>query len=359
MSNRAKPNNFTNPKGYALFVGINEFSNPGNNLSHCVDDVNYWKNEFELKYDYDKINSLINDQATLENFMCAIWSLAARTLPGDVVTITISTHGLMNDKKNSLLLYNQKINENQFHFLLKAFKPHVRIFMITDACQSGTWIEQRNRTILPGELKQMKDLLKTTFPNSHTDLDKLFENQEKSDVVALVNHLASANDYTNVPDGILTKFNEKVPLHLEYLNIVDYRDLLNACFKSAYDLSEAVKEAYDMLHRYSKTYDAIYQDYKNTDFYFFKSYFTEKFKSQKTMFLTIHAIESSRDNFMSDKKLKDFDQSVGFLKSHYQYHFGTNPVVNFTGLSSSIFLNSKLFKKYNAQFASTYKPLYD
>lgn len=351
-------NNFNNPKGYALLLGINEFQNSGNNLLHCVGDVNYWKNYFVVNHEYDKINSLTNDKATLTNFVCAIWSLAARALPGDVVSITISTHGLMNDQTNALLLYDSRINENQFHFLLKAFKPLVRIFIITDACRSGSWIERRNKTIAPGELKELKDLLKGRFSDSHSQLDMLFNNQASSDVLAVVNHLATANDFTDVPDGVLTKINTKKQIQPELYSIEQYRAILAPVFRDMYDLEDCVNVALELMDLFPKIKEVIEFQRLQSDFYFYRSFLRDQFQDRKTMVVLLILIEGGK-GILNDEDEKVFNKKFGFLSGYYSYKFSGNPVVNYTGLNSPIFKNARMFKKRDYKFNQFYSRTQD
>ncbi|MCG9910060.1 MAG: caspase family protein [Flavobacteriales bacterium] len=90
-----------------------------------------------------------DSDATYLNIISGILTLASEAVPGDVVTITFSTHGesvptsSRTDQKinlNYVALYDEFLSEFELYVLLRLFKKGVRIFVCFDCCHSGSWM---------------------------------------------------------------------------------------------------------------------------------------------------------------------------------------------------------------------------
>lgn len=157
--------------GYALCVGLNSVST----LHPMSDDLGLLKyavksSETAIKMlrmvktgtfyrDYDQVIHLTNSDATYQNVVESILALANYTKAGDTVTITFSAHGFVKfvgtksknadgkfikrgSDQNHVILDDDVLIENELYFLLKFFKPGIKIYLLFDMCESGTWLSK-------------------------------------------------------------------------------------------------------------------------------------------------------------------------------------------------------------------------
>jgi hypothetical protein len=360
MPSNNKPNNFNNPKGYALLVGINKFKNNRlKELTNCIPDVQFWKTQFLDVFDYEYVRQLTDEKATLSAFMAAVWSLAGRALPGDVVCITVSTHGGMSLGNNELFFYDQRISENIFNFLLKAFKPLVRIYIITDACHSGTFVENSIKPLGKNEIGFLKEYLKVEFPDDEEKINELISLKNNMPVSAVVAHLGAVNDEIMVPDGVLTRFCVSVPIRFEYINIIQLQTILYPMYMNYYsDYKFIIPLLYNLIQKHQRTKFGIDLEMEKANYYFYKSLIADYMKEKSKCKLLHEIFESYRNPFMSDEDAEEYFSIIGHLQTYYGFTFLKNPTVNFAGLRSFVFQQSKMFSKHNPKFINYWSDKY-
>jgi hypothetical protein len=352
-------NNLYYPKGYALTVGINDFtkwnSSGDIDLKECLNDVDYWKGE--LKYrGYDFIYKLKDSEATLDRIICGIWCMAQHAIAGDVVFISFSTHGECKKGYNYLYTYNKGeiFSENILRFLLKAFKPFVRVFVVTDACQSGSFLSpyESNNRIIPVEINLIEKAVQNLLPSHLTNVKKLLAAQATTLISASVVHLAVINDELDIPDGNLTK-KLKDAFYWSYsFNAEQLRDRIDQYYDADFyqDKLNFIPYISDNYHK-----DPTLKKYLDDKAKFNDQTVSEFLKSltkSNIIFDDLHQrIERNIGDFNKDTELeKTFKKVFGNWKTRKDLAWFYNPVINFLGQNSKAFGEQYIFKKYDSSY---------
>ena len=123
---------------YALAVGVDLYSNPGNNLSCCNPDVNNvlsaCTNSAKGLWLPANCYRICDSNATLSAVRQQFQSLAAKAQSGDTVLYYQSSHG----GSNVLCLHNANYSESNFASDLMQFNSGVRVIVLLDACHSAS-----------------------------------------------------------------------------------------------------------------------------------------------------------------------------------------------------------------------------
>jgi hypothetical protein len=138
--------------GYGMCVAIND------GLDNAIPSANYFNymlsqrasGTFGAMSDYAEITNLFDDNATFEKVLLGFIDLAIKAKAGDIVTVYFALHGSSSQTSNSsrrsnkLSLKNTYLTEEELYLLLKLFRPDVRVVLVMDICQSGSWIDTPN-----------------------------------------------------------------------------------------------------------------------------------------------------------------------------------------------------------------------
>lgn len=139
-------------KGIALIIGVGEVNTehydgwngmlqqPENDAKMIADKIN--------KYGFTNSLLLLTQEATRQNVIDRIQSMALLSCPSDLVFIYYSGHGgqvparksdMEEDNLNETwCLYDGQLIDNELYHLWAKFKAGVRIFVVSDSCHSGT-----------------------------------------------------------------------------------------------------------------------------------------------------------------------------------------------------------------------------
>jgi hypothetical protein len=150
--------------GRSLHVGLN-----------LVDPAHYagWDGKLELcEFDAQDMEMLAKDagfahrtllitkDATRDAVVGAIQQAAAESQPGDMFLFTISCHGgqvpdFNRDEEDgideTLCLYDAQLIDDELHALWSAFRPGVRVLVLSDSCHSGTVVKAQRHASLGAE----------------------------------------------------------------------------------------------------------------------------------------------------------------------------------------------------------------
>jgi len=344
-------NHFTNPVGYALCVGVNNFSSPNiTPLKFCKNDVEFWTWKFETNYNYEVVRFLLNENATYSKFVWGIWGLAARAQPGDIVTITISSHGEMDINTNIIKLYDKSIDEKIFRFLLRAFKPRVRVFVVTDACESGTFIDPSDKKyVYEDRFPSLKQLILSQFPNDKARLDTLFKAQKTTPLSAHTGFISSSSDDTQVKDGALVDSTKNMLFPIEYQSAARYRNTINDAFISSnWDEKESLEKI--LYFRSISPHVKISIDKlafeKGTYFLF---YLMECLGNEISMMKLFYVLMDTSISFDNDKGVY-YDFCLRKILYSVRLKKNNIPVLSFHGQTSKAFQNQFIFAKKYAAF---------
>jgi hypothetical protein len=353
-------NNLYYPKGYAMCVGINDFtewdSKGDDNLRNCLNDVDYWSAQLKDDRSYDYVVTLKDSDATLARIIAGIWCISQKAIAGDVVFISFSTHGESNAGYNKLRTFNydEELTEDMLRFLLKAFKPMVRVFVVTDACQSGSFLNsyESDNNITADELNSIKAAIDCLLPTYSIKLGQLIRAQSTTVICAHIVHLACINDSLNIPDGILTEKVKEVFNWTYWFNAEQLRIKIEELYESDFyedkldyigDVLEAVK-----IDQKLRTYLT-----DNSSFYkmTIREYLEGCIKSNRLFDGIWSGILSKMGDFGGDKEArKKFRKVMNSWKTRKDLAWHFNPIVNYLGKSSTAFKAQYIFKKYDRSF---------
>lgn len=138
----------------ALIVGINEYADPSNNLSGCVNDaVDVYDTLLICGFPRTRRKLLLNEKATTENIKKELNKLVAGAEPGDVLVFYYSGHGSQvpdmdseeTDQLDEIIcphdidFYEGKyIDDDYLKEVFSKLPAGVRCDVIFDSCFSGT-----------------------------------------------------------------------------------------------------------------------------------------------------------------------------------------------------------------------------
>jgi hypothetical protein len=139
----------------ALCVGINDYPVAGADLKGCVNDATAWARLLTDHYDFahGDITTLTNKQATKQGILTHIDRLLKGTRKGDVIAITVSSHGTYvadnlspdpGDEPNydeAICPYDMRddlLVDDELRQRFANIKAGVRLTMVSDSCYSGS-----------------------------------------------------------------------------------------------------------------------------------------------------------------------------------------------------------------------------
>ncbi|GAB2629654.1 caspase family protein [Belliella aquatica] len=354
-----KRNGLNSPKGFGLFIGINDFKSL-DSLFKCERDADYWSKGLK-KMGYKTSIVLKSKDATLERIISSIFLLADLAISGDIVTITFSTHGAVSlDKKNITSIFSSDckiFNEKVFYVLLKAFKPLVRIVVVSDTCHSGTFVEPKGYpSISDPELKTIKGYM-TNWPTQMKDrLDKLLTEFNKTKLTSCVGHIASGADRHVVYDGILVdQIEERFKKYtFTFHNITEFTSEINNQFRK-HNKSQVQSYAFQ-LATYGATNPLIkeyllqqLEKYQKEDL---NELIARNRNSPNFMFHFFKKLETLSDSYNDKKNKIKFDKFLKGWRDFYEAtHLGA-PFVNFAGVPVDAFKAQWIFGIYSYYFIS-------
>ncbi|CAN1560456.1 Caspase domain containing protein [Flavobacteriaceae bacterium] len=345
-------NNLYYPKGYGLCVGINEFV-IFNDLEACLSDVEYWQYQMVQQRGYEYVVQLKDANATLRNVIASLWLLAQKAIAGDIVFISFSTHGTADYKGfNKLYLHDNIFTERMLHFMLKAFKPLVRVYVVTDICQSGTFIGGVSSPISDNEIILIRAAMATLSTQAVSECDVLIANQESLKISASVAHIASVGDQLYVPDGILVKESKNTFKWSFSYTAEEYRADLEQRFENNFynNASKLVQN----LNFYGEK-DSRLKNYLLKQCTFNEQTLEEYVKTamNHNMIFTSFIPVLKSNNYTFDGDLfvvEDFNKFLDNWLNKQQIAWLTNPILTYVGRKSIAFENQYVFKKYSRDY---------
>ncbi|MFK8008617.1 MAG: caspase family protein [Saprospiraceae bacterium] len=139
---------FGKPDFYYVGVGVSKFIQADKNLTYADKDANdlakFFKNK-NAKYENQYVLTITNQQATTKNTVAEIKAFTKNARPQDVVIVTFSTHGGLDEKFDYFLCTHdtdfKKLTETGLAYsvideLMDGVKSRQKVLMI-DACHSG------------------------------------------------------------------------------------------------------------------------------------------------------------------------------------------------------------------------------
>lgn len=349
-------NNYQYPKGYALCIGINDFVHQ-KDLKHCISDVVFWEDFLKNKCSYDVVRTLKDRQATNAAIYKGIWCLASYAQPGDIVTITFSTHGL-SDATHTLYSHNDVINDNEFLFFLKAFKPGVRVVVVTDACQSSGFVGSGSVKKLSAYNKnRIFQALDNGTESLNFKLNELIKTSNDLPITCHVGHFASASSEANVGDGLLVKYTKNMGFYgLDWYEIGQWRDTMEDMFRAGLNPTIAFINEIKGYVKKSLSVKAIVDTrMKNAGYSDIDYFLTLQFSKLST---TLDLVDALRRAYYSDPQPVNginedrYTKILDIIKDDSYYRFTRIPVLIFHGKKSPAFQKQYVFAKKSPAFQS-------
>jgi hypothetical protein len=349
-------NNYQYPKGYALCIGINNFTHQ-RKLEHCISDVEFWGDFFKNSCSFDVVRTLKNEQATNASIFKGMWCLASYAQPGDIVAITFSTHGIAG-ATHTLCSHNDIINDNEFLFFLKAFKPGVRVVVVTDACQSSGYVGSGSGKKLSEHNKnRVFQALDNGSEALNFKLNELIRTSNDLQVTCHVGHFASASSEANVGDGLLVKYTKSMGFYgLDWYEIGQWREKMEEMFRAGLNPIVAfineIKNYSAKSNEVKKIVDARMKKagYSDIDFYLNVQLLT--------LSTTLDLVNDLRRARYADPQLISgttqdrYGKILDIIKDDSYYRFTRIPVLTFHGKKSPAFQKQYVFAKKSPAFQS-------
>lgn len=146
-------------KGYSLNIGINKvdpnhYDNWEGKLALCENDAKKFYS-IAKSNNFICLDPILTEDAKAEKIKNQILKIASKVEKGDIVFISYSGHGssikdLNQDEKDkrdeTWCLYDRQLIDDEIYELLCQFVEGVRVFIVSDCCQSGTAVMTANRT---------------------------------------------------------------------------------------------------------------------------------------------------------------------------------------------------------------------
>jgi hypothetical protein len=342
-------NNLYYPKGYGLCVGINNFGG-ANDLKACLSDVEYWQYQMVKQRGYEYIVQLKDSNATLRNVIASIWLLAHKAIAGDIVFISFSTHGIATSSGfNRLFLHDGLFNERMLHFMLKVFKPLVRVYVVTDICQSGSFIRGVSSPINVDEINLIRAAMATLSLQAVLECDALISNQESLKISASVAHLASVGDQLFVPDGILVKESKNTFYWSFSYTAEEYRADLEQRFENDfYNNSSKLVEGLKFFGNKDSRLESFLDKQCTFNEQTLEEYVVTAMNHNMIFTSFIPVLKNNNYTFDGDKFLADdFNEFLDNWLNKQQIAWLTNPILSYVGNKSEAFENQYVFKKFS------------
>jgi hypothetical protein len=125
---------------YALVIGISDYKDTNNDLQYCDDDGRDWA--ARLKSEGYDVNLVLDLNATKDNIMSALSTLASQSLAGSEIAFCYSGHGSKGGIVSTDLYY---IGSSTFKTIF-ANATSTKMFFCFDACQIGAMGTDLNAT---------------------------------------------------------------------------------------------------------------------------------------------------------------------------------------------------------------------
>src|SRR5262249_20350225 len=142
------------PQGYSIHIGLNHvnMSSPAYQgyyipvLAGCINDANAMES-LAGGLGYSEVTKLTDEQASASNVLGAISNASNNLQPGDILLITYSGHGSQVPDQNgdetdgqdeTWVLWDRMLVDDELAAQWATFKSGVRIFLLSDSCNSGT-----------------------------------------------------------------------------------------------------------------------------------------------------------------------------------------------------------------------------
>jgi metacaspase-1 len=134
-----------------LFVGINNYPDPANNLSGCVSDAKNWANALK-QFGITPITLFDND-ATKDNIVFELKELVENARAGDVIVFMYSGHGTRvfdtsgdehDNFDEALYVYDGSLIDDRLRSIFDELEEGVHCVVILDSCFSGTATRMTN-----------------------------------------------------------------------------------------------------------------------------------------------------------------------------------------------------------------------
>lgn len=135
----------------ALCVGINNYPGTDADLNGCVNDAEDWSAYLKSHYPNASVVTLVDSAATKENVVAHLACQLDALLPGATCVFTFSGHGTWipdldgdepDRRDEALCPYDMSetnlILDDELRVMLVGRPKGTRVFMVTDACHSGT-----------------------------------------------------------------------------------------------------------------------------------------------------------------------------------------------------------------------------
>ena len=140
------------PHGWGLGIGVNELSAEHYGAKYplvaCENDARHMMHMLSQEGYVTK--TLLTKQATRDAVLDAIYTLARKAQPGDIVAIHNSSHGSQVKDYNSeekdgmdetICMYDGQIIDDELELAWSKFEKGVRVLFTSDSCHSGTMLK--------------------------------------------------------------------------------------------------------------------------------------------------------------------------------------------------------------------------
>lgn len=193
--------------GYALHLGLNRV-NPARyggwdgKLNACVADANAMQ-QIVRGRGIDESHLMLDEEATSSEFLGLLREFATVAGAGDLVVVTRSGHGGevpdgRGGKRQTWVLYDRQVLDTEIQSALCAFRPGVRVLVVSDACHSET----DTREVQAGAPKAMPaGVAAADYAAHQSTYDELVLATTPGTIQASVLHLAACRDDQTALDG--------------------------------------------------------------------------------------------------------------------------------------------------------------
>lgn len=207
-------------KGYFLGIGLNALDpkhyGDEYRLNACENDAKHMAHQAAVK-GYET-RTLLTKQATRNAVIDAIYELARRAQPGDIVAIHNSSHGSqvrdyaseeIDGMDETICMYDGQIIDDELAIAWEQFERGVRVLFTSDSCHSGTMLKAFEPNIpalltTPGARALRLDVaaaVNTQNEQFYRSLKAATEIQPRQAVTASVLHIGACQDNQTALDG--------------------------------------------------------------------------------------------------------------------------------------------------------------
>lgn len=244
--------------GYSLHIGVSDYSNAKlphytfKNLPYPKQDAPKYASALydlgtNISSDYYYRIQLIDQEATLYNFLKNLIYYASIVEDGDVITITYSGHGLYHLLgKNLWLLYDTYIYDHELYQLLRMINPKVRVNIISDCCEAAGMVDA---------IPQNSDFIyNRRIVEKVKEVDEQFA-QKLSDVIK---YCKSGLSFCGITHFSATG-NDQVPIN-DYLSFYRFLEFyLNTYGKIIHNIKDFHKEIREIAFKNYKQHPSVFR----------------------------------------------------------------------------------------------------